>query len=222
MISIARFAAACVGRRDGDLAVVLDLDLGAGLLLDRADGLATWADDVADLVGRDLHGVEPRRVLRDVAARMIERGLHLAEDVEPARLGLLQRLSHDLARDALDLDVHLQRGDALRGAGDLEVHVAVVVFLAGDVGEDRELVVALDQAHRHAGDRRQQRHAGVEQREARRRRRWPSTTSRSTRGCRRPRGSCRETRPRPAARRAGRGAPGCRGRSRAGWGRAGT
>ena len=41
-------------------------------------------------------------------------------------------------RDARDLDVHLQRGDALRGAGDLEVHVAVVVFLAGDVGEDRE------------------------------------------------------------------------------------
>ncbi len=28
------------------------------------------------------------------------------------------------------------------GAGDLEVHVAVVVFLAGDVGQDGEAVVA--------------------------------------------------------------------------------
>ena len=43
--------------------------------------------------------------------------------------------------DAGDLDVHLERGDALAGAGDLEVHVALVVFHAGDVGEDREAVV---------------------------------------------------------------------------------
>ena len=32
-----------------------------------------------------------------------------------------------------DLDVHLQRGDAVGRAGDLEVHVAVVVFGARDV-----------------------------------------------------------------------------------------
>ena len=69
---------------------------------------------------------------------------------------------HDLAGDAGDLDVHLERGDALAGAGDLEVHVAVVVLLAGDVGEHRERVVLLDQAHGDAGHRREERHAGVE------------------------------------------------------------
>ncbi len=47
-----------------------------------------------------------------------------------------ERLGHDLGGDALDLDVHLQGGDALDGAGDLEVHVAQVVFGAQDVGED--------------------------------------------------------------------------------------
>ena len=39
---------------------------------------------------------------------------HVAEDVQPALAGLVQRLLHDLAGDAADLDVHLQRGDARR------------------------------------------------------------------------------------------------------------
>ena len=40
--------------------------------------------------------------------------------------------------DAADLDVHLQGGDALGGAGDLEVHVAEVILVAEDVGEDAD------------------------------------------------------------------------------------
>ena len=51
-------------------------------------------------------------------------------------VGLRQGLLHDLGRNALDLDVHLQGGDALSRAGDLEVHVAQVIFHALDVGED--------------------------------------------------------------------------------------
>ena len=35
-------------------------------------------------------------------------------------------------------------------AGDLEVHVAVVVLLAGDVGQHGEAVAVGDQAHRDA------------------------------------------------------------------------
>ena len=55
----------------------------------------------------------------------------------------------------------------LRGAGDLEVHVAVVIFGAGDVGEDRVLAGLLvhDEAHRDAGHRRAQRHAGIHHRQ---------------------------------------------------------
>ena len=51
------------------------------------------------------------------------------------------------------------------GAGDLEVHVAEVVLVAEDVGQDADLVALLDQAHRDAGDRRLDRHAGVHQRQ---------------------------------------------------------
>src|SRR6266700_6541801 len=52
--------AVLVGRGDEDLAVVLDVDLGAGLLDDLADHLAARADHVADLVGVDLDGRDAR------------------------------------------------------------------------------------------------------------------------------------------------------------------
>ena len=84
---------------------------------------------------------------------------HLAEDEEPALTSLLQRLAQDVEGDAGDLDVHLEGVDPLLGAGDLEVHVAEVILDAGDVGEDDDVVVLLDQPHGDAGDRCGDRHA---------------------------------------------------------------
>ena len=37
------------------------------------------------------------------------------------------------ARDPHDFDVHLQRGDSLACSGNLEVHIAVVIFRARDI-----------------------------------------------------------------------------------------
>ena len=124
-----------------------------------------------------------------------ERLVHLAEDVQPAAARLLERLPHHLGGDAGDLDVHLQRGDAVGGAGDLEVHVAVVILGAGDVAEDGVLARLLvhHQAHRDAGDRRLAAARRRPSSRASRRRPTPSTTSRSTRGCPRRRGSCTGT-----------------------------
>ena len=51
-------------------------------------------------------------------------------------------------------------------AGDLEVHVAEVVLVAEDVGEDGHAVALLDQAHGDAGHRRLERHPGVHQRQS--------------------------------------------------------
>ena len=76
------------------------------------------------------------------------------EDVEAAGARLLERLLEDLAAEPLDLDVHLEGRDPLARARDLEVHVAVVVFLAGDVGQDREALAVGDEAHRDARRRR--------------------------------------------------------------------
>src|SRR5262245_44841459 len=59
-----------VRRGDGDAAVVRNIDLRAGLLLDAANDFATRADDVANLVGIDLHGDDARRVFADLLARL--------------------------------------------------------------------------------------------------------------------------------------------------------
>jgi hypothetical protein len=48
--------------------------------------------------------------------------------------------------------------------GHLEVHVAEVVLVAEDVGQDRDLAALLHQAHGDAGDRRLDRHARVHER----------------------------------------------------------
>ena len=47
----------------------------------------------------------------------------------------LDRLGHDLVRNAAQLQVELETGDALLGAGDLAIHVAERVFPTDDVGQ---------------------------------------------------------------------------------------
>src|SRR6185312_1680161 len=142
-----------VDGRHLDRAVVLDVDLGTGHLADLANDLATRADDLADLVLGNVDHGDPRRVLADRIARLRHRLGHFAEDVEATLLRLRQRDLHDLRRDRGDLDVHLQRRHALRCTGDLEVHVAEVIFVAEDVGQHGKTLVLLDETHGDAGDR---------------------------------------------------------------------
>src|SRR5581483_521629 len=92
---------------------------------------------------------------------------HRVEDEVAGTLRLLERVAHDLLRDAGDLDVHLERGDAVTRTGDLEVHVTEVVLGALDVGQDHVVVALLDEAHRDAAHRCGDRHARVHQRERR-------------------------------------------------------
>ena len=105
------------------------------------------------------------RPLRHALARLADDLVHLPEDVQPALAGLLQRDLHDLGRDALDLDVHLQRSHAVLRPGNLEVHVAEVILIAQDVGEHFVAVALEHEAHRDARHRRLDRHARVHQRQ---------------------------------------------------------
>ena len=142
-----------LGGVDEDRAVLLDVDLDVVLRLEPADRLAALADHHADELGVDLDRRDPRRMVGELRARLGDRLDHAVEDELAGLPRLLERVSHDLLRDAGDLDVHLQRGDARGGAGDLEVHVAEVVLRALDVGEDDVVVALLDEAHGDAGDR---------------------------------------------------------------------
>src|SRR5690606_24003124 len=88
-----------VDRRDLDRAVVLDVDLGAGLLADRANDRTALADDISNLLGIDLHRDDARRPVGHLLARLVEHLVHLAENVQPRFARLLERLRHDVARD---------------------------------------------------------------------------------------------------------------------------
>src|SRR4029077_9866903 len=97
-----------LARGGGDLdgPVVLDVDLGPRLGGDLPDHLAAGTDHVADLVDRDLHGVDARRVWRQLAAAGADHGGHLVENEEARTPSLLERVTHDLRCDARNLDVH--------------------------------------------------------------------------------------------------------------------
>ena len=140
--------------------------------------------------------------LRELGARRGERLEHLAEDVDAPLAGLLERLREDVAREAGDLDVHLDGGDAacsvpqtlksmsprwsssprmsLRGCAYLSLPSVMRPIAMPATGR-------LD------------RHARVHERERSRRRPRPSTTSRSTRASRRRCGSCTGTSPAPGS-----------------------
>ena len=78
---------------------------------------------------------------------------------------LRQSSLHDVARDAVDLDVHLQRGHTSLGSGHLEVHVAQMIFITEDIGQHRETIAFLDQAHGDAGHMRLEWHTGIQHRQ---------------------------------------------------------
>src|SRR5690606_35189395 len=139
---------------DADVAIVIDVDGSTGLFGDAADDRAALADHIADLVRIDLHGGHGRCILGHAFTWLVEHLVHLGQDVKTGFVGLVQGNFHDLFGDALDLDVHLQRGNAIGSTGYLEVHVAQVIFVTEDVGDDGQAVAFLDQAHRDTGNRR--------------------------------------------------------------------
>ena len=59
-------------------------------------------------------------------------------------LRLVQCLFHNFTGNAVDLDIHLQRGDTLGGSRHLEVHVAQVILITQNVGQDCKPVTFLD------------------------------------------------------------------------------
>ncbi len=84
---------------------------------------------------------------------LLEHAEHLLEDCDAGLAGLLQRLFDDLLADAGDLQIELNSGDAALSAGDLKVHVAEVIFVPHDVGQQNVLAFFQDQADRDPRDR---------------------------------------------------------------------
>src|SRR5580704_1867073 len=149
---------------DLDGAIVVYIDLGPGRLDDLPDDFAAGTDDLADLFLRNAEAGDPRRIVADGVAGARQSLGHLPEDVIAAVPRLIQRNPHDLLGDRGDLDVHLQCGNALLGAGDLEVHVAEMILVAEDIREYGKSLRLFDQPHGDPRDRPRQRHPGIHQR----------------------------------------------------------
>ena len=148
--------------------VILDGDLGAGILLDLVDHLALRSDDLANLVDRNGGGDDARGELAHLG-RAVDALVDDLEDGGAGFLGLLQGGGQDVGGNAVQLGVELQGGDELGSTGDLEVHVAERVLGAQDVGQGLEDVLAVHitghETHGDARDGGLQRHAGGEQRQ---------------------------------------------------------
>src|ERR1017187_4394065 len=154
-----------IRREDVDRAVVFDIYLAACGFHDTLDDLALWSDDGADLLGVDVNGGDARRVLGEFGAVGLDRFFHLIEDQAARFAGLLECLLRQLQAQTVQLEIGLEAGDALAGAGDLEIHVAEMIFGAKDVGEHGGLAGLLihDEADGDARDGRFHRHASIQQ-----------------------------------------------------------
>ena len=103
----------------------------------RCSGLQNaLADNLADLVRIDVHGGHLRCPVGNVLTRLRDSLEHdFVQNAVTGNAALLERLLDDVRGQAVDLDVDLNRGDALLGTSYLEVHVAVEVLNALNIGE---------------------------------------------------------------------------------------
>src|SRR5258706_11880661 len=99
-------------------------------------------------------------MLADSSAWLTQSGQHAAKDLTACVACLIQGRSDDLFFDSVNFQIELDAGYATTGAGYLEVHVAVVVFVPHDVGQEHEPIRILDKADRDAGHRIGNRHTG--------------------------------------------------------------
>jgi hypothetical protein len=65
---------------------------------------------------------------------------------------LLQCSRQHIRRHARQLDIHLNRTDALACTRNLEIHVAEMILVAENIAQDPILVALIDQAHRNPRD----------------------------------------------------------------------
>ena len=103
-----------------------------------ADHLAAGADHFTNLILRNRHHGDARRMATHAIAGLGKGLRHLIKNMQPTFVRLGECRLHDLFRNARDLDVHLQRGHTFFCAGYFEIHVAEMVFISQNVGEHRK------------------------------------------------------------------------------------
>ena len=161
----ARFVFRCyLYAADTQLLIFIDRDGGAGLFLDALDHLTLRTDHRTDHVFRYLDSDQTRHVRLVVLARCRDGLVDDVEDVETSVACLVECTLQYFITQTVALDIHLCGGDTLGRTGHLEVHIAQVVFVTQDVGEDSifHIILVGDKAHCHAGYGTLHLHTGIE------------------------------------------------------------
>ena len=152
-----------IGCADGDDALVINFEVGPGLLLDASYDASAWPDESADFLGIDDDADKSRCVFTELGPRTLYTTEHRTQELQTRLTGLFESIPEHVQTHTRDLDVHLECGHAVLCAGHLEVHVAVMVLGTLYVGQDDVLVTFHDKTHRYAGDGIFDGHAGVHQ-----------------------------------------------------------
>ena len=118
-----------------DGAVFLDFDCGIGLLLEGLDILAARADDFADKFGVDFNGNKFRRINAKLGSGLINCLRHNGEYFEAGVFCLFHCLDHNVMRKAVGFYIKLDRGNTFGNSRDFEIHIAVMVLVAYDIGK---------------------------------------------------------------------------------------
>ena len=141
--------------------VLLNVDLAVALCADLLDNLALLADDIADLLGVDLGGEHLGSILGELFSGLGDNGQHnFIEDVAACLVGLVKSLADNSGGQTVYFKIHLDSGDALLRAGDLEVHVAEEVLETLDINHGHEAVALGNKAAGDTGNGSLYRHAG--------------------------------------------------------------
>ena len=121
----------------------VDGDGSACLFLNLLDGLTALSDHCTDEFSGDADFLDARYERLVVSARLGNGLEHLAHDVDTSLACLLECLCQHIIAEAVNFDIHLGCGDTVFGTGHLEVHVAEVILVAKDVGEDGIAVIGV-------------------------------------------------------------------------------
>src|SRR5262249_59880762 len=119
----------------GPRAVVLNVNLSAGLRDDALDGLTAGTDERADLLRIDFDRLNPWRVFGQFRPGLVQRTAHDVEDFRARFLRALDRFRHYFVANAGELQVELKSADACVCSAKLKIHVTEMIFRADDVGE---------------------------------------------------------------------------------------
>src|SRR5581483_3307100 len=115
--------------------IVFNINFSAGFRDNALDGLATGPDECPDLFGVNLNRLDPRRVLRQLCPRFIQRAAHDAENFRARFFSALDRFGHDFVANTWQFQIQLKTGNAFVGSAELEIHIAKMIFRADDVGQ---------------------------------------------------------------------------------------